>query len=390
MSTKIAFDVSGLAWQYRTGVQNLYWAFVDAWAGIEDLDDSIDAVFYDRSGQFNKEIAEKVSRDYMSSIPPWLPSSLHRPLHLLQRITNTGNPNLTGRINHVWNWSIYDDPNSPGSITIPDLLPLEFPDWFDPRFSRITEDSINFASKKATFVFAISNDVKQRIAQHTGISSSNISVVYPGINNSYFSQIDQANARKVLKKHGLEAGAFLLSSGFLDPRKNLKRQLEGFKLALSRGVDKLKYALTGLPTALSADILDLLESTELRSKVVFLGYVPQNELISLTSQSAGLMYCSIAEGFGLPIVEAMALGVPVITSNNTSMRELAESRARLVNPYDIEDIANSIEELINTPDDKKRLQLEANKKFASQFTINNWLKGHIDTFRKYNFQGSQA
>jgi glycosyltransferase involved in cell wall biosynthesis len=390
MRTKVAFDISGLAWQYRTGVQNLYWAFVDAWAGSEEVDRSIDAVFYDRSGRFNKNVAEKVGRAYLSGIPGWLPSRLQRPLHLLERITGTGNPDLRGCINHVWNWSIYHPPTSLGSITIPDILPMEFPDWFDSRFRQVTEDSLNYASEKSTFVFAISNDVKQRIAKHTGIPAENIRVVYPGVDSAYFSQIDHATARMVVRKHGLEPGAFLLSSGFLDPRKNLKRQLEGFKLALTRGVNKFKYALTGLRTALSGDILDLIESPELCSKVVFLGYVPQNELIALTSQSAALMYCSIAEGFGLPIVEAMALGAPVITSNNTSMRELAMSRARLVNPYDVADIANAIEELIDTPTDQRLAQLEANKEFASQFTINNWFKGHIDAYRDHDSQGKQT
>ena len=238
-----------------------------------------------------------------------------------------------------------------------------------------------YATKNAKYVFAISNDVKQRIEKYTGIPPDIIRVVYPGIDNAYFSSVDQVFAQNVLRKYGLDKSGYLLSSGFLDPRKNLKRQLEGFKLAQSRGIGSMKYALTGLRTSLSNDVLELVESTELRSKVVFLGYVPKDELIALTSQSAALMYCSIAEGFGLPIVEAMALGAPVITSNNTSMRELAISRAQLVDPYDVNDIAEAIAKTLDTSNDQKCVQLEANKRYASNFTIENWLKGHIDAYK---------
>ena len=388
MTIKVAFDVSGLAWQYRTGVQNLYWAFADAWAESKESDRTFDAVFYDRSGKFNKLLANKIGDAYSSGIPGWMPARLHRPIHIIERITGIGTPNLNNCINHVWNWSIHHPHNCQGSITIPDILPLEFPEWFDPKFRQVTETSLRFASEKAQFVFAISNDVKQRIIKYTGISSEKIRVVYPGVDQAYFSTVDQKMAQKVVVKHDLEPGRFLISSGFLDPRKNLKRQLEGFKIALSHGANKFKYALTGLRTSLSDDVLELIECDELRSKVVFLGYVPKDELIALMSQSAAVMYCSIAEGFGLPIIEAMAIGVPVITSNNTSMRELALSRARLVDPYDVEDIARSIEELIITPIDKRFTQMMVNKEYARQFTVDNWLKGHINAYKDYNISGS--
>ncbi len=388
MRTKVAFDISGLAWQYRTGVQNLYWAFVDAWSCFDQSDCPIDVMFYDRSGIFNNDLADKVGRAYISGIPSFLPDRLYRPLYLLKRLTGMGNPDLRGFINHVWNWRIYHPGNCLGSITIPDILPLEFPDWFESGFRRVTETSLKFASDEAKFVFAISNDVKQRVVRYTGISSERIRVVYPGVDISYFSPVDPIVAKEVLQKYDLEPGCFLLSSGFLDPRKNLKLQLEGFRLAMSHCPGNIKYALTGLRTALSDDILELIESPELRSKVVFLGYVPKYELIALTSQTAALMYCSIAEGFGLPIVEAMAIGVPVITSNNTSMRELALSRARLVDPYDVDDIALAIEELIDTPVDQKCAQVVSNREFASSFTIDNWFKGHIDAFRDNGIHGS--
>jgi len=380
MKTKVAFDLSGLAWQYRTGVQNLYWAFVDAWAQQAMFHEGFDVLFYDRSGSFNRRVADVVGSEYASCAPTWWSDRLRRPLQAVIRTTDLLAPKLGKRVNHVWNWNIYNPSDCYGSITIPDVLPLEFPQWFDKRFLRLTERSLRFAADHADYVFVISHDVKKRVAQLTGMSVDRIRVVYPGIDASYFSTVNVDTTATLLRKHGLESGRYLLSSGFLDPRKNLVRQLEAFSIALSRGAKGMKYALTGVRTSLSEDVIKIIESPGLRSSVVFLGYVPKDDLIALTSQSAALMYCSLAEGFGLPIVEAMAVGAPVITSANTSMQELATSRACLVDPYNIEEMALAILDTVNLSVKQRLTQVNANRLFASRFTIENWLGGHLDAF----------
>lgn len=380
MNTRVAIDVSGLAWRYRTGVQNLYWAYIDAWARQPALRDEFDLVFYDRSGSFNRRIAETIGTAYAASAPNWWPQRLRRPLQALVRATGAFDPDIAGTVNQVWNWNIFNPAGCTGSITIPDVLPLEYPEWFDARFRGLTERSLRFATEQARFVFAISHDVKRRIGEKTGLPADRIRVVYPGIDTAYFSPQPAAAAASVLRKHGLEPGRYLLSSGFLDPRKNLARQLQAFDLAVSRGANGLKYALTGVRTALSEDVIRIIESPAMRSSVVFLGYVPQEELIALISQSTALMYCSLAEGFGLPIVEAMAAGAPVITSATTSMRELAESRSRLVDPTDVDDIARAIEETVGQDSAQRQARIEANRAYAASFTIENWLGGHLDAY----------
>ena len=92
------------------------------------------------------------------------------------------------------------------------------------------------------------------------------------------------------------------------------------------------------------------------------------------------MYCSLAEGFGLPIVEAMAVGAPVITSANTSMQELASSRTCLVDPCDIEEMVLAILETVNLSTIQRLTQVNANRLFASSFTVENWLGGHLDAY----------
>ena len=184
------------------------------------------------------------------------------------------------------------------------------------------------------------------------------------------------------QKYSLTKGGFLLSTGYLDPRKNLLRKIEAFGIHVQRTGSSLKYALSGLKTSLSSDVLDLIEKPHLKDKVLFLGYLSTNDLKVLMGASTSLMYCSIAEGFGLPIIEAMASGAPVITSHTTSMLELAEGRAELVNPEDVDDIARAIDTVAAT--DRKLIDARCheNVEYARKFTIESWLLGHLKEYQE--------
>ncbi len=380
MTTTLAIDVSGLSWRYRSGVQNLYWAYANAWAENPAFHKDFDVLFYDRSGIYNHNLQSIVGPAYQSLAPSWWPDQLRRPLQVLIKSGSWRRPQLSGAINHVWNWNIYDTGKDRCSITVPDILPLEYPQWFDERFIRLTKASLNFARTRAHYVFVISEYVKQRLMDATGISADRIHVVYPGINPQYFEQPDELTAQGVLRRHGLVEGRFLISSGFLDPRKNLARQIQAFKLATQHESSDFKYTLTGLKTSLSQDVLTLIDTPEMRSRVVFLGYVSQPDLIALMGKSAALMYCSIAEGFGLPIIEAMATGVPVITSSTTSMQEIAHGRAITVDPLNVEEMANAITSVLGSRRGDYIARAIDNRKYAATFTIGNWLEGHLKVY----------
>jgi alpha-1,3-rhamnosyl/mannosyltransferase len=204
-----------------------------------------------------------------------------------------------------------------------------------------------------------------------------VHVAYPGITADYFFPVSDFEVKPVLQKHQLQSKKYVISSGFLDPRKNLKRQIEAFGIYNQKNNLGFKYALTGLKNNLSEDLIKLIESPHLRDSIVFLGYVSSQDLKVLVSQSAALMYCSIAEGFGLPIIEGMALGVPVITSSSSSMKELAENRCVLANPLEVDSIIQAIGQTLEMSDDNKSIMLSSNQVYAAQFTVKNWLHSHL-------------
>ena len=373
----VAIDVSGLAWQYRTGVQNLYWALVDAYCEDEEFCNQANFLFYDRSGIFNKPLFDRLGSHYQSIVPKNYPSLLRRPAQIMAKANIIGGPDLAGAINHVWNWSIYYSKGSYGSITIPDLLPLEYPEWFGKRFQGLTKKSIQYAINDAAYIFCISKYVRQRLIDFESINPARVHVAYPGISPEYFLPVTNFEVKEVLRKYQLQSKGYVISSGFLDPRKNLKRQIEAFGAYNQKNNLGLKYALTGLKNNLSDDLIELIDSPHLRGSIVFLGYVSSQDLKVLVSQSAVLMYCSIAEGFGLPIIEGMALGTPVITSSTSSMKELAENRCFLANPLEVDSIIHAIGQAIEMESDNKSIMLRSNREYASYFTVKNWLNSHL-------------
>ena len=380
MRTKVALDVSGLAWRYRTGVQNLVWAYLQAWQENPDLHERFELRFYDRSGLFNRAIATMAGSSYSAVAPRWWPARLRRPLQLLIRAGVVPGPALEGAINHVWNWGLYAPGEGPCSITVPDILPLEYPQWYGARFCRLTRASLAFARDRAQYVFAISHYVKARLVAEAGLEAARMRVVYPGIDPSYFAPVDTLALTASLTRYGLQPGGYFLSSGFLDPRKNLLRQLQAYAQLSEAQTGGCRYALTGLANTQSREVLDLIQQSGLRERVVFLGYVPQADLRMLMAGSAALLYCSIAEGFGLPIIEAMACGAQVITSGTSSMQELAQGRALTVDPLNTEEIAGAMATVLGSGRGDWTARIDANRDFARQFTVRNWLIGHLDAY----------
>jgi len=120
--------------------------------------------------------------------------------------------------------------------------------------------------------------------------------------------------------------------------------------------------------------LTLINDPSLKGKVVFLGFLEMETLKIAIENSAGLLYCSKAEGFGIPIIEGYACKTNVVTSNTTSMVEIGVGRAYLANPDNIEDISEGINSAYST---KNSYQIANNYEYSKKFTDLNWIKGHF-------------
>lgn len=199
--------------------------------------------------------------------------------------------------------------------------------------------------KTAGKIIAVSNATRDDLIKRVGISPDKISVVYEGYDEKSFKPIKNDVLINSLRQYGLRKQEYFLFVGTVQPRKNLERVIKAF--AEYRQV-VTKLVIVGQRGWLSEEIYKLPKKLGIEKQVKFLGYVPDQELSTLYSGAKTLVFPSLFEGFGLPILEAQACGCPVITSKVSSMAEIAGKGAILVDPYSIDDIVKGMERLQGT------------------------------------------
>lgn len=214
--------------------------------------------------------------------------------------------------------------------TIHDLVPLRFPNISHPKIVEVHKRRLEWVAKEVDRIIAVSEFTKQEIVELLGISQEKIRVIHeapdPSVKPSSKSQIDS-----VKKSYRID-GSYLLVVG-ADPRKNVPVIIQAFK----KFNEKLKLVIVGRVWERLPDNKD----------VIPVGHVPQEDLVALYSGAQALVYTSLYEGFGLPILDAMQVGCPVVTSKISSMPEVAGDAAVLVTPTDPNEIAKGIEKVLS-------------------------------------------
>jgi len=166
----------------------------------------------------------------------------------------------------------------------------------------------------------------------------------------------QAPSAAALREFGLEPGGYTLYFGTLEPRKNIVRLVNAFERIAPRHPG-LKLVLCGGFGWRYGGIVQAIDSSAYRDRIVMTGYTGAETLVPLVSDSAAVAYVSLYEGFGMPVLDAMALGAAVVTSNRTAMPEAAGGAAELVNPTDVDDIARGLNEVLAHRDDYRARSL---------------------------------
>ncbi len=246
----------------------------------------------------------------------------------------------------------------PSVVTIHDLGYLAFPEAHTARRRLELNVTTRWSLRAARRVIAISQATKDDLVRHYGADPERIAVVYHGLGPSFRPAPDPA----ALARHGLQA-PYMLYVGTVQPRKNLERLIEAFAMATashtgaSGSEQPLLLAIAGRRGWLSEAIDRRVAQLGLGGRVRFLDYVPDEDLPGLLSGATAFAFPSLYEGFGLPVLEAMACGAPVLTSTTSSLPEVAGDAAMLVDPTDTAAIAAALARLI--ADEPLRAELRA-------------------------------
>ena len=206
------------------------------------------------------------------------------------------------------------------------------------------------ALNRADHIFAVSHASKRDLARFFHIPESKITVVYDAVDERFMSEPLPADADRILERHAVNS-PYVLYAGNIRPQKNLPRLIEAFAVAKAelRGnpeFDQLKLLVIGEALDRHADLRRAVVRARVREDVRFLGFVPSPVLRVFYSRASAFLFPSLYEGFGLPPLEAMAHGTPVLTSNVSSLPEVFQDAALLVNPENVFDIARGIRQIL--------------------------------------------
>lgn len=244
-------------------------------------------------------------------------------------------------------------------VTVHDLGYLAFPQAHRPLDRLYLDLSTRWNVTRATRVLADSEATRRDLITRYRAPAEKVAVVYPGWDAEVWRPAPQEQVAAVKARYGI-AGDYILYLGTLQPRKNLVRLVQAFARLWGSGFapglqNGLQLVLAGQVGWLAQGVFEAVRRLGLESAVVFTGYIADEEAVALMSGAQAFVFPSLYEGFGFPVLEAMACGVPVVCSNVSSLPEVAGEAALLVDPMDVDALAQAIQRILTDAALRERL-----------------------------------
>lgn len=259
--------------------------------------------------------------------------------------------------------------SAPRVMAIMDLSYFEFPHMFRPRDLHQLTHWTQYSVRHAQAILTISQYSKRAIMNAYGVPDRRIVVTYPGL------------TMPITQTKGNDLGDYILSVGTLQPRKNFVRLVEAFSRIALKYPD-LTLVIVGKKGWLYEGILSAPEKYGVTGRVKFLEFVPDSELCALYKNAKAFALASLYEGFGLPVLEAMSFGTPVVVSNTSSLPEIAGEAGIYVDPEDIESIADGLIKALSEKGETAKKRLVAARKQVEKFTWEKAAKRTLDVLEK--------
>ncbi len=278
-------------------------------------------------------------------------------------------PRASFALFHGTNFELPYWSSCPTVLTIHDLSLLLYPETHERRLVRRARVKLPLAARRANAIITPSEAVKREVCEHLGVNADKVFAI-PEAARAGFYPMPASESRLVCQRLGIEA-EFILFVGTVEPRKNLITLARAFAQIVRSTSAQLQLVIAGEKGWLSGELMDYLRDEHVRERVLFTGHLPDYDLRALYSSCRVFVYPSLYEGFGLPLLEAMACGAPVVTSRTPSIIETVGDVARLFSPTDVEDLARGITALLNDANEREHrssLGLQHAKKFSWERT----------------------
>ncbi len=248
-------------------------------------------------------------------------------------------------------------------VTIHDLSFVQHPDSVMPGMSQHLNQWVPRSVARANHVVAVSEATKQDLVDLYNTPSAKISVLYHGVTPEYQPIEDESTIQAIWQKYKLGNDPFILSIGTIQPRKNYQRLIQAF----AQIEPPTKLVIAGVKGWSYQEIYGEVVKQGLEQRVTFTGFVDDADLPALYNAATLFTYPSLYEGFGLPVLESMACGTPVIASNQSSLPEVVGQAGVLVDPYDVDALATAMGCLLSSEQQQQQLA-QAGLSQAAKFT----------------------
>lgn len=265
------------------------------------------------------------------------------------------------------------------ALVVHDLVAFKSPARHQRRATLIEKVTLRPAVKKSRWIFTVSQYTKKDLIQRFPVLNlePKTKVVFAGVRDIFTRKMDANKIVSVQRRYNLDPD-YLMMAGTLEPRKNILGALEAFSLLSAKNKQRYRFVIVGKKGWYYKQIFERVKHLDLMLRVKFLEFIPDDDLVSLMQGAKLFLFPSFYEGFGLPILEAMQCGVPVLASRVTSIPELGVDAIHYADPTDPVDIADGITQLLEDEDYRKMLKAKGNeqvKHFSWGKTANAILNG---------------
>jgi glycosyltransferase involved in cell wall biosynthesis len=253
----------------------------------------------------------------------------------------------------------------PFVLTLHDMVYFHNPGRTFPLRAWYWQWSIRSTWQLADLILTVSHFSRRQIQKYISVPDRLIRVIPNGVDRRFFEPASDSR-RAAMREICHLPNPYILYVGRLDPDKNVRRLIRAYALLVKAGRCDADLAIAGIPEFQVSDLPALIDRLGIADRVQFLGFVPEENLVALYQEAAAFCFPSLNEGFGLPVLEAMAAGVPVVTSNISSLPEVAGDACVLVDPFSPREIARGLAQALR-PRMARELS-EAGRERASEFT----------------------
>lgn len=261
-------------------------------------------------------------------------------------------------------------------VTIHDLIFKRFPDLYKPADRKIYDRKFKYSSEIADVVIAVSKQTANDIEEFYNINPNKIKVVYQGCNPLFYKLLDEKEKTSVKVKYKLPA-EFLLSIGTIEERKNLLGIIE----AIHKSNIDIPLIVIGRKTAYFDKVKNYIIANNLKNRITFIDNLANTDLPAFYQCAKAFIYPSFFEGFGIPVLESLASGTPVITSEGSCLAEAGGENSVYINPYKIDSIAEGINKVLSNKDLRVNMIVEG-RKHALKFTEEQVAKNIMNTYEQ--------